>query len=661
MLRVIKSLLFAMTTVVVALLFLETIKAYDNNTIPNTTSAISVESWDGKRSKNSVFELLKKKATEKDLVLIKARLNTINEHQNKIVYDFNPKNKRQYSIKKGMNVGLLNQRSLQLEDVNGMYYTDAKGKQLKTLATAFSDAGLPAHIYSPSLINASVADMVSANFLLVAIGIISMMFIIMLLEKIYRFKSYAIMEVNGMTKSRIIKHDWWAGLPVFVSSEAAAVIIIFAVGASSLTFLGLKLFALYILILLLILVSGFFVLDVLSYATLWLIDIYTSIKGSRQSRSFMIFGYMIKISLVILVSINGVSLYNNFLRYSQDSKTMNHWIARHSGYTVQFGQINETNDNQMNFISRKSHQMIDDDSNVIISRNFQEFHPNVRDDEPMSGNVMFVNGTYLKYNPILAYDGTQISYSAPQQGRLMVLIPSNRVDQTNNFLKKLNKLIVFQRRLPNSFDVPRVTEFTVVKTKNNQSLFNYTVGKAIEDSVSRNAIVVIIDKKVFSDNFYWATMTQGMVQFSELKPLKSDIKKLGLESNITGITNAKTRLSDFNTFMVRQIFILVAITSLSLLQLLFAVSFMSVTFLKDQRQRMAIRKVFGLSNQSILMRFMVLNGLLDALLIVGVLTVKSAINILPYGFFYLMFEILIILFTASRAESGLVDTLNHGN
>ncbi|WP_045629181.1 hypothetical protein, partial [Lacticaseibacillus paracasei] len=72
----------------------------------------------------------------------------------------------------------------------------------KTLATAFSDAGLPAHIYSPSLINASVADMVSANFLLVAIGIISMMFIIMLLEKIYRFKSYAIMEVNGMTKSR---------------------------------------------------------------------------------------------------------------------------------------------------------------------------------------------------------------------------------------------------------------------------------------------------------------------------------------------------------------------------------------------------------------------------------------------------------------------------
>lgn len=159
-----------------------------------------------------------------------------------------------------------------------------------------------------------------------------------------------------------------------------------------------------------------------------------------------------------------------------------------------------------------------------------------------------------------------------------------------------------------------------------------------------------------------ATATQGMIQFNNFEELKKNINKLFLKNYIAGITDAKTRLSDFNIKLSRQIVLIGIITLISVSQLLLVIIFISITFLQKHRLKMAIIKIFGQSNGKIILKFWLFNVVGDALLIILLIVLRhESLQIFWYLVPYLIVESIVIFILADIAQKRLLVTLNHGN
>ncbi len=101
---------------------------------------------------------------------------------------------------------------------------------------------------------------------------------------------------------------------------------------------------------------------------------------------------------------------------------------------------------------------------------------------------------------------------------------------------------------------------------------------------------------------------------------------------------------------------------LSISQLIFIIIFISLAFLQNQRQRMAINKVFGKSNNHIILKLILINMLTDLMIILVLALIQTnSLIICIYMIPYLIVEFLVIMLLAHHAQKDLLLTLNHGN
>lgn len=314
-------------------------------------------------------------------------------------------------------------------------------------------------------------------------------------------------------------------------------------------------------------------------------------------------GYILKVCLVLIVAFNMVSLHNKVNEFVQDQKIMRMWIDHHSGYTVQFANINGISQREENKLGQLNRKWITKSKNIILSKNSQEFHPAIDDATPENGNVMIVNDNYFKYNRLYKAKDQLISQKDFKTKYLNVLVPSTRLAQTKSIAKKIRAFLDFQQKMPNSEKTLKsIPQLHYISYIGKQNVFNYTIGKEIKDSISVDPII-IVDDNLLSDDFYLAATSQEMVQFSKLSALQKDIHQLSLQGYITGIIDAKTRLSDFNIKQSRQILLVSLTILISISQLLMIIAFISLAFLEKHQLKMAVVKIFGQSNRQLIFIF----------------------------------------------------------
>ncbi|CCI86458.1 Bacteriocin-associated integral membrane protein [Lactobacillus gigeriorum DSM 23908 = CRBIP 24.85] len=660
MFRLSKNIILMVITIVAFIVFLGIVKEYDAESIPNTTTSIQINSDSHHTNKSKLFSDITKLTKQGNYRLTLVRIVNVNGKKDKYVYSFNPSQKQIFSLYRNANIKKLNQKELQLTDFQGSYYTNAKKAQLAELQRYLNKSGLHYTTSKMSLLVAIKNNLALISYLPIVFSIFSILLIIMFIEKIAQLKKYAVLKLNGLNLWQILRRDLGHDYLFFIGS---LLVVLFAYSiylTTSLNKTGWILVSKYNFAIMLLILAFYLLLDLISYSCLMVVELYPALKGKSYTKLFVIAGYLLKASLVILVTINLFSLNNKVNSFIQDQNVMKMWINHHSGYTIQFADISNISHSEENKLGRLTRKLINHLDGVILAKNAQEFHPPIRDVAPENGNVLIVNRNYLNFNQVNSPTHQKIDSQALKPDELNILIPSSRMDQIKQFSKEIISFIAFQNELPGS-NKQANKKLHYLEYASGQDVFNYTIGKDIQDSISHDPIIVI-DDNCFADNFYFAAASQGMIQFSNLKQLQSNIKRFSLENYITGITDAKTRLSNFNIEQSRQISLVAFIILISLSQLLLIIAFISLAFLQKQRLKMAITKIFGQSNRKTIFNFWVTNLVGDSLLILALLVLShqnwpSLLYLLPY----LVIETGVIWLLALRAQQQLLVTLNHGN
>ena len=677
MLRKIKVLLYLLVTIATIALFTNIFHSYDDSSLPDNPTIVEIygskklnnsqirkwqktdsKEWNKKYNKKRFFVILQKFAHSKNISLVKLRINNFNGHKSKIVYSFGNDNK-DYSLYKDKSVKKLSNKKLQLEDLYGVYCTNAQNKVLGDLLSLLHSHRLKVRTEDNSLsfnyiLHLLLTELSSTN-VVIFLGVISILFIVMVLEKLYRFKAYGIMKINGLNNWQLFMNDLKREAPLLVASLGLIVIFIVVWGSYSFTAKGWTTFLPYLLLVLLILFLSFFFLNALSYLVLVLLKPYAAIKGEEHSGAFLLIGYLLKIVLLALIMLNAIALYKNYQIYTRDTSIIKKLSAKENGYSLNLSWHISDKAEDMK-VARKVHKLVVESPQAIISKNSQVFRPAIRDVQPENGNVITANKNFL------AKSGLTSKHIKVSENNVLLLIPKNRLDQLGEAKKELKNFLKFQNKLPNRYrKQKKMPTIQVIPIASDQKVLNYTVRDEILSSISFNPLIIVVNDKLLSDDFYLSTNSQGMIRFPNLKAMQRLVKRLGLTSYTIGITSQQALLSDYVAKANKELLLLTMTTIISLLQLIFIILFVSSTFLQSQRHKMAIYQVFGKSNAKLICAFLIVNLGFDFLMINLVLAKRGYLNLMPLTLGYLLIEAIIILLTYIHAQHNLLITLNHGN
>lgn len=677
MLRKIKVLLYLLVTIATIALFTNIFHSYDDSSLPDNPTIVEIygsknlnnsqirkwqktdsKEWNKKYNKKRFFIILQKFAHSKNISLVKLRINNFNGHKSKIVYSFGNDNK-DYSLYKDKSVKKLSNKKLQLEDLYGVYCTNAKNETLGDLLSLLHSHRLKARTEDNSLsfnyiLHLLLTELSSTN-VVIFLGVISILFIVMVLEKLYRFKAYGIMKINGLNNWQLFMNDLKREAPLLVASLGLIVIFIVVWGSYSFTAKGWTTFLPYLLLVLLILFLSFFFLNALSYLVLVLLKPYAAIKGEEHSGAFLLIGYLLKIVLLALIMLNAIALYKNYQIYTRDTSIIKNLSSKENGYSLDLSWHISNKAEDMK-VARKVHKLVVESPQAIVAKNSQVFRPAIRNVQPENGNVITANKNFL------AKSGLTSKHIKVSENNVLLLIPKNRLDQLGEAKKELKSFLKFQNKLPNRYrKQKKMPTIQVIPIASDQKVLNYTVRDEILSSISYNPLIIVVNDKLLSDDFYLSTNSQGMIRFPNLKAMQRLVKRLGLASYTIGITSQQALLSDYVAKANKELLLLTTTTIISLLQLIFIILFVSSTFLQSQRHKMAVYQVFGKSNAKLICAFLIVNLGFDFLMINLVLAKRGYLNLMPLTLSYLLIEAIIILLTYIHAQHNLLITLNHGN
>ena len=677
MLRKIKVLLYLLVTIATIALFTNIFHSYDDSSLPDNPTIVEIygskklnnsqirkwqktdsKEWNKKYNKKRFFIILQKFAHSKNISLVKLRINNFNGHQSKIVYSFGNDNK-DYSLYKDKSVKKLSNKKLQLEDLYGVYCTNAQNKVLGDLLSLFHSHQLRVRTEHNSLsfnyiLHLFLTELSSTN-VVIFLGVISILFIVMVLEKLYRFKTYGIMKINGLNNWQLFMNDLKREAPLLVAALGLIVIFIVAWGSYSFTAKGWTTFLPYLLLVLLLLFLSFFFLNALSYLVLVLLKPYAAIKGEEHSGAFLLIGYLLKIVLLALIMLNAIALYKNYQIYTRDTSIIKKLSAKENGYSLNLSWHISDKAEDMK-VARKVHKLVVKSPQAIVAKNSQVFRPAMRDVQPENGNVITANKSFLAKSRLTS------KHIKVSKNNVLLLVPKNRLDQLGEAKKELKSFLKFQNKLPNRYrKQKKMPTIQVIPIASDQKVLNYTVNNEILSSISFNPLIIVVNDKLLSDDFYLSTNSQGMIRFPDLKALQRLVKRLGLTPYTVGITSQQALLSDYVAKANKELLLLTITTIISLLQLIFIILFVSSTFLQSQRHKMAVYQVFGKSNAKLICAFIIVNLGVDFLMINLVLAKGGYLNLMPLTLGYLLIEAGIILLTYIHAQHNLLITLNHGN
>lgn len=322
MYRLSKTILIILITSVAFLFFSDVLKEYNTEAIPNAPICIQVNSDNHRSTKHEIFTMFSKLANEGKYQITLVQLININGKNIKSVHSFNSTYEQPVSYYKKFPINVIGNKGIKLEDVKGSYYTNATEYELLKLQNNMVKLGLSTNIYKVSLFKYLEENILSNNYIPIIVSIFSILLVIMFIEKISQFKKYAILQLNGLTSKQIIIRDIKDNYIWYLIAITSVLIIYLIYLFSVLNIIGMLLTIKYIIYIYLLIAFCFLILDLISYISLVMINIYPAIQGKIYSKPFITVGYLLKICLILVVTINICSLCREINVFNQDQNIM---------------------------------------------------------------------------------------------------------------------------------------------------------------------------------------------------------------------------------------------------------------------------------------------------------------------------------------------------
>lgn len=652
MIKYVKRFIYFILMLFTIFFIVNNINIYNQTYIPKSNGIqIKINQWDEKKSKDQIINNIHNycKKNNEEILFVSSHFNDTKEI--KYLYTFlHQPSLKDFSYIKNQEIKLVNKNKILLQDLCGEFIINANTNDAKKFLDFLQNQGIKSEIVTSNIFKDFSLFDISSQMINTIIVIIILLITLNIFDKINNCKKYAILKLNGSFINQIWNLDLKKDIYMLLVVDGIVFIIsnIFTIYFYTLS--GIILFNKCLFILVLFINIIYISSDLLSYLVIPLIDIKTSIKNGTPSHSITILGYVLKIFILFILSINIYHLQESMNEYKNNHQILNIWEKQKKSYSLSILGRNYTNE-QEEKIASKVKRFLYLQPYILIKNNELLFHPDSSTVNIDEGNVLVVNNNYINQNTNLS--------KYIDNNNIHVLIPSNKENQKNIIEEEVTSYISFQKELPNLFkNANYKTNYKYIPVQS--QLFNWNVGNNITDSISINPIVIVVNLNNFSNNFYYACLTNKEIIFNDVSSLKVNLKKSGLEPYIAGITSIQSSINKLVLKNKINFIVMVIAMLLSLLQIMMVITFILCTFIEKNKKLMALNVIHGISNFQILTKYVLFNLILEfSILWLASLYFKTK-SILYLGIGLATLEIIILIITNKKLYKKIIKILKDG-
>lgn len=478
-------------------------------------------------------------------------------------------------------------------------------------------------------------------------------------------RKYALMKLNGYSSLDIILHQLKESLPFF--ALAFLIIQLLNFGLVGLMYKNaiipyFKYCIQYILLAVVLVLALFFILiSIIAMTTKG----YMEIKGKSSKKAvFAIMAVTKVVVMFMLVFSLTISYYNLELSYKMFTQANNlEQILKNRVVTsVKTTQDDLFSNEKMEEYNKKAEEFYNLTQNkyngVYIDSMYYQIAPDgVSTFADFSGShFITINENYLSINPIHKPNGDEITSSDFAKDKLNILVSQVRNYTVNDIIEIYKPYLEYYTQ--DNFE--EYVNVIVYKEDEIINSFNANTGQFTLGQLD-NPDIIIYDFKYmpngifagFTNNYYMIEVATDE-PYKELLPL---LEEVGLDSVITETPYVSNTFSDavsmrIMIFVYEMVYTIIYIIALAVISI-----FMAKIYIENNREKIAVQKLFGMSFYSIYEKYIMLFAGTTLAISVALIFGQSIMGITPQiGCFIgvVIFDLLVFILSERRLSREIV-------
>ncbi|HHU6750916.1 TPA: DUF1430 domain-containing protein [Staphylococcus pseudintermedius] len=612
-----KYVLDALTLTLISLFLIIVLYEEDSEILTGSRVLIQVEGWDHHYSKVDVFEKIEKVAKDLDIAIFKVVINHKAHQVDKAIYTFNEKANHHTIAPMNTTYSYhhLTHDELMQRDVRGDYFILDDIANTNQLKATLESVGLKVHIQR-------VASWLIYKNVLVNQGVllpfVTLLIIYLLYNLHYRsqnFKTYATMRLHGYRffnvfflniKKTIVK---WLILSISVG--------LLSIGL--LKWLGLDGQLQYF-------VSHLVVGDILFWCILSIcsllscllfvnMDVPLMIKGLKPYRILRAINHMSKLSMLILLTLLILPNLHQLKKLEHIQETESWWGQLDDYYTIELKPINNSQSEFIN-LEKRYHQLFiysEQHEQALLMRQNVEDETDQTNYKPENGNVLIINQNFAEH---FKSQLQHLSNLEDRPGQIELYLPPQAKEDNKAIRTDFQKWVDVQKSidLQKGMDFQRQkpatkTKMRVTQLKNPYQIYAFDARNGLSTTYLKSPAILMLNATDLTDDFYYATLTQGGLLFKNYENIIRNIDRFNLKDDVQGVTNYKDSVMKLYREAQTK-WVVYSFSSAIAMAVLCIVTLSDVLhYFEQHRQWLLMRKMFGFRRWQNYRRYIILNGL----------------------------------------------------
>ncbi|OIM39772.1 bacteriocin, partial [Oenococcus oeni] len=395
--------------------------------------------------------------------------------------------------------------------------------------------------------------MCQEGILLSIFALLLISFLIFLHERSANFKAYAIKRLHGYSIFKIFIDDLKKSTIYFLLLPSCAAIVTFLFLLISPYHGQLLFFLKWLIIAYSVLTILLLMLNLLSYASLSLIDVSQMVKGKRPYKILRSIAFGSKFAMILIVFL---LLIQNVASLSDLKKIQKHneiWRKVDNYYSLYFAPF-ITGNKEYGDVAEKFNRLFAEEEKygAILIKNNNASNPKKDNFEPTNGNVLIVNNNfvslYRKFDKNI-FAGKRIN----QQKTINLFLPTKAQRKKTAIEKNFIDLFQFEKGDPNQ---SAAVSFSAKNMNKDYYIFTFNSRASIDQPYADSPLIALIQNQSVQRYFYYAAATNGGIIFKDYQHLRNSLDKYGLSHYISGITSFKDDVADQISSLDKEIFLL---------------------------------------------------------------------------------------------------------
>ncbi|WP_233276531.1 DUF1430 domain-containing protein [Staphylococcus pseudintermedius] len=275
---------------------------------------------------------------------------------------------------------------------------------------------------------------------------------------------------------------------------------------------------------------------------------------------------------------------------------------------IELKPIRRSINEERNF-AKRFHQMIvysEQHEQALLMRQNVLAEPSETNFVPGNGNVLFVNQNFVDFFKSQLQDLPRLE---DREGQVELYLPPQAKTKAAAIRDDFQEWVDFQ--LPNS---ATNTKVKVTQVDNPYQIYAFDVRTGLSTAYLKSPAILMLNAKDLTDDFYYATLSQGTFIFKNYENIIRNIDRFNLKDDVQGVTNYKDNVIKKYREAQTQ-WIVYSFSSGLAISVLFIVTLLDVLhYFEQHRQWLLMRKMFGFRRWQNYRNYIILNGLFTALI-----------------------------------------------